>query len=91
MKYYITKRGDTGFLSYSEEEVIDGFIYVYSPLGPGNMTGDGEYEIEDLQEITEEEYTKVSTLLVSWILDDEDIQDEYEKQLSIVMNKYGIS
>lgn len=91
MEYFMIKNGDTGWIGYSIKPVINGMVDFVSPLGCGNMTGTGEYPIEDLIRITEEEYINISTPQVAWILEDMDTQKDYEIQLQKVMKKYNLT
>lgn len=79
-----------GWVGESEKGPVKGIVQLVSPLGEGNMTGTGEYKVSDLIEITVREFVDVSMPQVAWILDDEDVQDEYELQKSIVLERYGV-
>lgn len=92
MEYYMIIKGDIGWIGYSITPVQDGVVQFFSPLGEGNMTGTGNYPLEELIKITEEEYKDISIPQIAWIMDDEDTQQfEYEMQLKKVMNKYNLS
>lgn len=92
IEYYMIKEGEIGWIGYTTTPVTNGVVQLYSPLGVGNMTGTGEYPVEELIKITKEEYTNISIPQMAWILDDKDIeQQEYELQLMKVMKKYNLS
>lgn len=86
----INKDDMVGWVGESEKGPVKGMVELISPLGHGNMTGTGEYKVSELVQISEREYVDISMPQVAWIIDDEDVQAEYELQKSIVMERYGL-
>lgn len=92
IEYYMITKGEIGWIGYNTTPITNGMVQLYSPLGVGNMTGTGEYPIEELIKISKEEYTNISIPQMAWILDDEyAAQEVYELQVMKVMKKYHLS
>lgn len=92
MRYFMIKvEGMEGWIGYSYEGPVNGIVDFISPLGSDNMTGTDKYSINDLVEITEEEYKTISEPQISWIIEDKNTEAEYGKQLEIVMKRYGLN
>jgi hypothetical protein len=91
-RYYMLSKGEVGWIGISQDGPVNGRVSIVSPLGHGNMTSTGEYDLSELVEITKEEYMSIATPQQAWIFDDEDgKQEEYEEKLDVVLKRYGLA